>query len=214
MRTAARNSQSGSDLRRPPRASRSVAPTSQSQRVFLHPKRDRCQTVRICGCRLRGADWEDSSAPSGRGGDPRPSDGRVVQPVAFRRRREKLQKAGSRIVVFLDDFDRLTAPEVREVVRLVKLVGDLPFVTYVLAYDQTRHRTSSATKRQRFSSSCPSDRGALRAPRARTACGLKTNARERRCCSRVKATLSPSHGAAPHSPNAPRAGGRGHEALL
>ena len=43
-----------------------------------------------------------------------------------------------RIVVFLDDIDRLTDDEIRSVVRLVKLVGDLPRVTYVLAFDRER----------------------------------------------------------------------------
>jgi hypothetical protein len=42
------------------------------------------------------------------------------------------------IVVFIDDIDRLPAHEVREVVRLVKLVGDLPGVRYVLAFDRRR----------------------------------------------------------------------------
>lgn len=42
------------------------------------------------------------------------------------------------IVVFVDDIDRLTPEEVREVVRLVKLVGDLPGVRYLLAFDRQR----------------------------------------------------------------------------
>jgi predicted KAP-like P-loop ATPase len=42
------------------------------------------------------------------------------------------------IVVFVDDIDRLTPEEVREVVRLVKLVGDLPGVRYLLAFDRRR----------------------------------------------------------------------------
>jgi KAP family P-loop domain len=42
------------------------------------------------------------------------------------------------IVVFIDDIDRLTAYEMREVVRLVKLVGDLPGVRYLLAFDRRR----------------------------------------------------------------------------
>ena len=42
------------------------------------------------------------------------------------------------IVVFIDDIDRLAEHEVREVVRLVKLVGDLPGVRYLLAFDRRR----------------------------------------------------------------------------
>ena len=39
------------------------------------------------------------------------------------------------IVVFIDDLDRLTPSEFLEVVRVVKAVGDFPYVIYVLAYD-------------------------------------------------------------------------------
>lgn len=41
------------------------------------------------------------------------------------------------IVVFVDDLDRLDPKDAREVMRLVRLVGDLPNLLYVLAYDQT-----------------------------------------------------------------------------
>lgn len=40
------------------------------------------------------------------------------------------------IVVFIDDIDRLFPQEVFEMVRIVKAVGDLPNVRYVLAWDQ------------------------------------------------------------------------------
>lgn len=46
-----------------------------------------------------------------------------------------LQKFGRRVVVFIDDIDRLYPAEVFEVVRIVKAVGDLPHVCYVLALD-------------------------------------------------------------------------------
>lgn len=42
------------------------------------------------------------------------------------------------LVVYIDDVDRLGDDEIREVMRLVKLVGDLPNVVYVLAYDRAR----------------------------------------------------------------------------
>jgi KAP family P-loop domain len=51
---------------------------------------------------------------------------------------EALGEFDGRIVVFFDDIDRLTDSEIREMVRLVKLVGDLPRVTYVLAFDRAR----------------------------------------------------------------------------
>lgn len=40
-----------------------------------------------------------------------------------------------RIVVFIDDLDRLPPKEVFEMVRLVKAVGDFPSVVYVLCFD-------------------------------------------------------------------------------
>lgn len=47
-----------------------------------------------------------------------------------------LQKFPRRIVVLLDDLDRLYPAEVYEMVRIVKAVGDLPNVGYVLAWDE------------------------------------------------------------------------------
>jgi len=49
---------------------------------------------------------------------------------------DALKKTSKRIVVFIDDLDRLAQNEVREIMRLVRLVGDFPNVSYVLAYDQ------------------------------------------------------------------------------
>lgn len=40
-----------------------------------------------------------------------------------------------RIVVFVDDLDRLPPEEAFEMVRLIKAVGDFPFVVYVLCFD-------------------------------------------------------------------------------
>jgi hypothetical protein len=43
-----------------------------------------------------------------------------------------------RVVVVLDDLDRLEPKEVADMVRLVKLVGDFPNTTYLLAYDRVQ----------------------------------------------------------------------------
>ncbi len=59
----------------------------------------------------------------------------VAQRSELQRRLAEIERP---IVVFVDDLDRLTPEEVREVVRLVKLVGDLPGVRYVLAFDRRR----------------------------------------------------------------------------
>jgi hypothetical protein len=58
------------------------------------------------------------------------------------KQRERIRAAlldlDERLVVMIDDLDRLTPTEIRDVVRLVKLVGDFPNTTYVLAYDEQR----------------------------------------------------------------------------
>jgi hypothetical protein len=46
-----------------------------------------------------------------------------------------LKEAGLRIVVLVDDLDRLQPAERHEVVRLVKLIGNLPYITYLLAHE-------------------------------------------------------------------------------
>jgi hypothetical protein len=48
-----------------------------------------------------------------------------------------LRKIGKRVVVLLDDIDRLDAKEVRVVFKLVKLVADFDYTTYVLAFDDS-----------------------------------------------------------------------------
>lgn len=52
--------------------------------------------------------------------------------------RELLRSEKARVAVFIDDIDRLDAHEVREVMRLAKLVADLPGVVHVLSYDRGR----------------------------------------------------------------------------
>lgn len=48
----------------------------------------------------------------------------------------ELRKVALRIVVIMDDIDRLVADEVRLMFRLIKAVADFPNVTYVLAFDR------------------------------------------------------------------------------
>ena len=40
-----------------------------------------------------------------------------------------------RLLIVLDDIDRLTAPEIRQIFQLVKLTADFPNTTYLLAFD-------------------------------------------------------------------------------
>ncbi len=49
---------------------------------------------------------------------------------------EQLLDLGKTIVVTIDDIDRLSFDEIRQVFRLVKAVGDFPNVIYMLAFDR------------------------------------------------------------------------------
>ncbi|MNO23263.1 KAP family P-loop domain protein [compost metagenome] len=55
----------------------------------------------------------------------------------YRDRVEKLlQQQHKRIVIFMDDIDRLEKTEIQTVFKLVKLTGDFAYTTYVLAFDE------------------------------------------------------------------------------
>jgi hypothetical protein len=63
------------------------------------------------------------------------------QPSVAEQRRvlaDALRQVPQRLVVLIDDVDRLRPDEVRDIMRLVRLVGDLPNITYVLAFDRKR----------------------------------------------------------------------------
>jgi hypothetical protein len=47
-----------------------------------------------------------------------------------------LRESKVRIVVLIDDIDRLYADDVLTMMKLVRLVGDLPYVSYLLGFDQ------------------------------------------------------------------------------
>lgn len=50
----------------------------------------------------------------------------------------EMARAPRRLVVFVDDVDRLQDSEILEMAQLVKLTGDFPNVVYLLAYDRSR----------------------------------------------------------------------------
>ena len=64
------------------------------------------------------------------------------KPVSLHIRRDQLKEALSkskkRLVVFVDDIDRLESSEIREIMRLVRLTSDLPNVVFLLAFDRRR----------------------------------------------------------------------------
>jgi predicted KAP-like P-loop ATPase len=52
--------------------------------------------------------------------------------------REALKKIDKPIVVVLDDIDRLSTPEIRDVFKLVRLTANFPNIIYLLAFDRYR----------------------------------------------------------------------------
>ena len=71
---------------------------------------------------------------------------RVIQktasPKSLLHQRDALKKAllksESRVIVIIDDIDRLEPIETREVMRLVRLLSDLPNLVFLLIYDRDR----------------------------------------------------------------------------
>lgn len=49
---------------------------------------------------------------------------------------EALKDSRQKIVVVIDDIDRLTNSQIRDIFQLVKQVGNFPYVTYILAMDR------------------------------------------------------------------------------
>ena len=47
-----------------------------------------------------------------------------------------LEKEKKRIVIYIDDIDRLDKSEVHSIFKLVKLTGDFSFTTYILSFDE------------------------------------------------------------------------------
>lgn len=56
--------------------------------------------------------------------------------TAYSHLREQLKNSGRRFLITIDDIDRLQPNEVRDIMQMVKTVGRLPNVIYLLAYDR------------------------------------------------------------------------------
>jgi len=52
--------------------------------------------------------------------------------------RNELLNLGSPVVIIIDDIDRLDGEEIREVFKLVRLIGNFPNIIYLLAFDRKR----------------------------------------------------------------------------
>jgi hypothetical protein len=64
---------------------------------------------------------------------------------------EMLEEEGKRVVVFMDDIDRLDKTEIQAVFKLVKLTADFNYVAYIMAFDDKM--VSSALQEQYASAS-------------------------------------------------------------
>ena len=54
----------------------------------------------------------------------------------YERIREVLAKTQHKVVVFIDDIDRLDSEEIKEVLRLIRNTADFPYVQFIVAYDK------------------------------------------------------------------------------
>ena len=62
----------------------------------------------------------------------------------YKQIKETLEEVKQPFLVIIDDLDRLDKTEIKTMLKLVKSVGQLPYVTYILAYD--RDYVENATK--------------------------------------------------------------------
>lgn len=53
----------------------------------------------------------------------------------YERIREVLAKTQHKVVVFIDDIDRLDSEEIKEVLRLIRNTADFPYIQFIVAYD-------------------------------------------------------------------------------
>jgi predicted KAP-like P-loop ATPase len=75
-------------------------------------------------------------------------DAQREQPSAEKQRddiRSELAKKDRRVLVVIDDLDRVEPSQIRDMVRLVKLVGDFPNTTYLVSYDRRPVEQALAT---------------------------------------------------------------------
>ena len=54
----------------------------------------------------------------------------------YERIRKVLAKTQHKVVVFIDDIDRLDSEEIKEVLRLIRNTADFPYIQFIVAYDK------------------------------------------------------------------------------
>ena len=79
---------------------------------------------------------------AGAEGDRRKAASAAAAPTSLRAQRKKIAEqllvADFKLMVTIDDIDRLHEAEIREVMRLVRLTADFPNMIYMLAFDRAR----------------------------------------------------------------------------
>lgn len=74
--------------------------------------------------------------------------GKVLNSASMNRLRERIEASfisgNNRIVIMIDDIDRLDNSEIQTIFKLIKLCADFPYTTYVVALDE--NRVASALK--------------------------------------------------------------------
>jgi len=67
------------------------------------------------------------------------SIGKGLSSVDIEKRKERIEKVletlSRRLVVFIDDIDRLDKNEIYSILKIVKLTGDFKYMTYILSFD-------------------------------------------------------------------------------
>ncbi len=65
---------------------------------------------------------------------------KLAKPLDLDSSKQRLERcllaAQQKIIVLIDDIDRLTNSQIRDIFQLVKQVGDLPYIVYILAMDR------------------------------------------------------------------------------
>jgi predicted KAP-like P-loop ATPase len=92
---------------------------------------DLASGARIGNLFSTGGDWAKGVAS-------RMTSGETLDATMRRLRGALGQLAGQRVLVVVDDLDRLTPTEALRMVSLVKSLGDLPNVIYLLSYDEDK----------------------------------------------------------------------------
>jgi predicted KAP-like P-loop ATPase len=86
-----------------------------------------------------GGTWADRLAKT-------MTTGPTLEALRDKLRGALLQLSGQQVLVIVDDLDRLTPTEALRMVSVVKSLGDLPNVIYLLSYDETKLAASIEKK--------------------------------------------------------------------